>query len=144
MAFINPFATLPNIALCFIEKLTETIFIYRCNGLLLSCLAMDLEVKYDEPITSGLYFLPFSIAASISFVRNTFPILPRYLRLYSRSNEGDCLAFYISSAVYFANTISIVQKYLLYKHVSPDSYSLFCDILLQELYFAIIPTKNNS
>src|ERR671928_1240035 len=51
-------------------------------------------------MTSGLYFLPFSIAASISFVWKTFPILPRYLRLYSRSNEDDCLAFSISSAVY--------------------------------------------
>jgi hypothetical protein len=29
---------------------------------------IDLEVKYDGPIESGLYFLPFSIAASISFV----------------------------------------------------------------------------
>jgi len=29
---------------------------------------MDLEVKYDVLIASGLYFLHFSIAASISLV----------------------------------------------------------------------------
>jgi hypothetical protein len=33
-------------------------------------------------------------------VWKTLPILPRYLRLYSRSNGGDCLASSISSAVY--------------------------------------------
>jgi hypothetical protein len=55
---------------------------------------IDLEVKYNDGLKlSGLYFLPFSIAASISFVWNTFPILPRYFRLNSRSNEGDCFAF---------------------------------------------------
>jgi hypothetical protein len=30
---------------------------------------VDLKVKYDEPIVSGLYFLPFSIADSMAFVR---------------------------------------------------------------------------
>jgi hypothetical protein len=51
---------------------------------------MDLEE--NGMMLSGLYSLPFSIAASISLVSNTFPIQPKYLRLYSRSNEGDCLA----------------------------------------------------
>src|SRR5689334_8900007 len=62
---------------------------------------IDLEVKAQYGVKlSGLYFLPVSIAASISFVWKTLPIFPRYLRLYSRSNEGDCFAFSISSAVY--------------------------------------------
>jgi hypothetical protein len=74
---------------------------------------MDLEVKCENGLKlSGSYFLPFSIAASTSFVWKTLPILPKYFRLYSLSNEGDVL---IASGLYFlhfsiAASITLVWK----------------------------------
>jgi hypothetical protein len=61
-----------------------------------------MDVELNGTITSGLYFLPFSIAASMSFVWKTFPIFPRYLRLYSRSKLGEAFTFSISSAAIYA------------------------------------------
>src|SRR5919199_5331640 len=66
--------------------------------------SIPIDVEVNGIMTSGLYFLPFSIAASMSFVWNTLPILPRYLRLYSCSNEVDCLAssvILVAAAVVF-------------------------------------------
>ena len=39
------------------------------------------------------------IAASMSVVWKTLPTFPKYLRLYSRSKEGDAFAFSISPLV---------------------------------------------
>ena len=43
---------------------------------------------------------PNEIELSITCCDNKLPILPRYLRQYSLSNEGDILALSMSSVVY--------------------------------------------
>jgi hypothetical protein len=58
----------------------------------------------------GSYSLPCSCAASISFVWNTFPIPPKYLGLYSLSNDGDLGFLYFLSWIDFVKTISIIQQ----------------------------------
>jgi hypothetical protein len=67
---------------------------------------MDFWEKWF--ISDGLYFVPLCIAASISLVWKTFPIRPRYFKLYSLSNDGEALAFYFLLSVYLANSISII------------------------------------